>query len=99
MTKKMRKQLNRQQVFVLRSFKGEENGRHRYFEYLRDIYKDDPDTLADIDTMEEMQKGVDSVEAPAAHDKRSRCFMSSWTTSISPSVIQRKIRESKLDSS
>ena len=23
---------------------------------MRDIYKDDPDTLADIDTMEEMQK-------------------------------------------
>ena len=97
MKKKMRKQLNRQQVFVLRSFKGEENGRHRYFEYLRDIYKDDPDTLADIDTMEEMQKGVDSVEAPAAHDKTKQMF--SWTTSISPSVIQRKIRESKLDSS
>ena len=74
MTKKMRKQLNRQQVFVLRSFKGEENGRHRYFEYLRDIYKDDPDTLADIDTMEEMQKGVDSVEAPAAHDKTKQMF-------------------------
>ena len=51
-----------------------ENGRHRYFEYLRDIYKDDPDTLADIDTMEEMQKGVDSVEAPAAHDKTKQMF-------------------------
>ena len=74
MAKKARKQLNRQQVFVLRSFKGEENGRHRYFEFLRDVYKNDPDTLADIDKMESMQKGVDSVEAPAAHDKTELMF-------------------------
>ena len=30
--------------------------------------------MADIDTMEEMQKGVDSVEAPAAHDKTKQMF-------------------------
>ena len=74
MVKKTRKQLNRQQVFVPRSFKGEENGRHRYFEYLRDIYKDDAEVLADIDKMESMQRGVDSVETPAAHDKTEQMF-------------------------
>ena len=48
--------------------------KRQYFEYLRDIYKDDAEVLADINKMESMQKGVDSVEAPAAHDKTKQMF-------------------------
>ena len=84
-----RRQLTEEEIKILQSYKGQEDGANKFFAKLSEFYKDDEVILAEIRRCKSMRDSLDFLLSWSSHQKSERMFFE-WMDELLKVVGYRK---------